>query len=77
MTSDLPAESTVQRRHLTRLYIPLKARKQSSGFHSRFETSKGDVVIIPAGVPHGFSAIEKSITYEVVRVDSGKILPLK
>jgi hypothetical protein len=39
--------------------------------------SKGDVVIIPAGVPHGFSAIEKSITYEVVRVDSGKILPLK
>jgi Cupin len=39
--------------------------------------SKGDVVIIPAGVPHGFSAIEKSITYEVVRVDSGKTLPLK
>ena len=38
---------------------------------------KGDVVIIPAGVPHGFSAIEKSITYEVVRVDSGKMLPLK
>jgi hypothetical protein len=38
---------------------------------------KGDVVIIPAGVPHGFSAIEKSITYEVVRVDSGKTLPLK
>jgi len=38
---------------------------------------KGDVVIIPAGVPHGFSAIETSITYEVVRVDSGKILPLK
>src|SRR5438270_2457601 len=38
---------------------------------------KGDVVIIPAGVPHGFSAIEKSITYEVVRIDSGKILPLK
>jgi mannose-6-phosphate isomerase-like protein (cupin superfamily) len=39
--------------------------------------SKGDVVIIPAGVPHGFSAIDKSITYEVVRVDSGKTLPLK
>jgi len=30
---------------------------------------KGDVVIIPAGVPHGFSAIEKSITYVLVRVD--------
>lgn len=39
--------------------------------------SKGDVVIIPAGVPLGFSAIEKSITYEVVRIDSGKTLPLK
>ena len=39
--------------------------------------SRGDVVIIPAGVPHGFSAIEKSITYEVVRVDSGKTLPVK
>ena len=39
--------------------------------------SKGDVVIIPAGVPHGFSAIERSITYAVVRIDSGKTLPLK
>jgi hypothetical protein len=37
----------------------------------------GDVLIIPAGVPHGFSAIEKSITYQVVRIDSGKVLPLK
>lgn len=39
--------------------------------------SKGDVVIVPQGVPHGFSAIEKSITYEVVRIESGKTLPLK
>jgi hypothetical protein len=39
--------------------------------------TKGDIEIIPAGVPHGFSAIEKSITYEVIRIDSGKILPLK
>jgi hypothetical protein len=36
--------------------------------------SKGDMVIIPAGVPHGFSAIEKFITYEVIRVDSGKVM---
>ena len=41
------------------------------------QISKGDVVIIPAGVPHGFSAIERSITYEVIRIDSGKTLPLK
>lgn len=39
--------------------------------------SKGDIVIIPPGVPHGFSAIENSITYQVVRVDSGKTLPVK
>jgi Cupin len=39
--------------------------------------TKGDIVIIPAGVPHGLSAIEKSITYEVVRVDSGKSLAVK
>jgi Cupin len=39
--------------------------------------AKGDIVIIPPGVPHGFSAIEKSIAYEVVRVDGAKILPLK
>ena len=39
--------------------------------------SAGDVVIIPPGVPHGFSAIEKEITYQVVRVDAGKVLPLK
>lgn len=39
--------------------------------------SKGDVLIIPAGVPHGFSAIEGSITLLVVRIDSGKTLPVK
>jgi hypothetical protein len=43
----------------------------------RRRISKGDVVIIPAGIPHGFSAIEKSITYEVVRVDAGKALPVE
>jgi Uncharacterized conserved protein, contains double-stranded beta-helix domain len=44
--------------------------------HAR-RINKGDIVLIPAGVPHGFSAIDKSITYEVVRIDSGKILPVK
>jgi mannose-6-phosphate isomerase-like protein (cupin superfamily) len=39
--------------------------------------AKGDIIIIPAGVPHGFSAIENSITYEVVRIDSAKRLPIK
>jgi mannose-6-phosphate isomerase-like protein (cupin superfamily) len=37
----------------------------------------GDVVIIPAGVPHWFSEIEGSITYLVVRVDPSRVLTVK
>ena len=37
----------------------------------------GDVVVIPAGVPHWFSEIEGSITYVVVRVDPDRILAPK
>ena len=35
----------------------------------------GDVVIIPAGVPHGFSQIEDHIDYLSVRVDPDHVLP--
>ena len=37
----------------------------------------GDVVVIPAGVPHWFSKIEGSITYVVVRVDPDRLLAPK
>jgi len=37
----------------------------------------GDVVVIPAGVPHWFSGIEGSITYVVVRVDPERVLASK
>jgi mannose-6-phosphate isomerase-like protein (cupin superfamily) len=37
----------------------------------------GDVIIIPAGVGHWFSAIDGSIRYLVVRIDSDKVLPSK
>jgi mannose-6-phosphate isomerase-like protein (cupin superfamily) len=37
----------------------------------------GDVVVIPAGVPHWFSAIEGSITYVVMRVDPNRLLAPK
>ena len=37
----------------------------------------GDVVVIPAGVPHWFSKIEGSITYLVVRVDPTRVLNVK
>jgi len=44
--------------------------------HSQ-RVSTGDVIILPAGVPHGFSEIEAPITYLVMRVDSGHSLPLR
>src|SRR6202521_1504162 len=37
----------------------------------------GDVVIIPAGVPHWFSEIEGSITYIVMRVDPNRLIAAK
>ncbi len=48
----------------------------------RYEAAKiglgeGDVVIIPAGVAHGFSEITEAITYMVVRVDPEKLVALK
>jgi len=36
-----------------------------------------DMVVIPAGVPHWFSAIDGSITYVVMRVDPGRLLAAK
>ena len=37
----------------------------------------GDMVIIPAGSPHGFSEITETITYIVVRVDPEQLVELK
>lgn len=37
----------------------------------------GDVVVIPAGVPHQFSAVEGKITYIVIRFDPVRTLQLK
>ena len=37
--------------------------------------SAGDVVVIPAGVPHGFRHIQEQITYLSIRVDPDQVLP--
>ncbi len=37
--------------------------------------SAGDIVIIPAGVPHGFRNIQDQITYVSIRVDPDQVLP--
>jgi mannose-6-phosphate isomerase-like protein (cupin superfamily) len=55
---------------------PGRRGKSILGGNSR-RLSAGDMVIIPAGVPHGFSEIEQPITYVVIRVDTGRVLPLK
>jgi mannose-6-phosphate isomerase-like protein (cupin superfamily) len=39
--------------------------------------AEGDVVIIPAGVPHWFSQIHESLIYLVIRVDPSKAIALK
>ncbi|PCJ16884.1 MAG: hypothetical protein COA96_18145 [SAR86 cluster bacterium] len=37
--------------------------------------SAGDIVVIPAGVPHGFRNIQDQITYLSIRVDPSQVLP--
>ena len=39
--------------------------------------AKGDVVIIPGGVPHGWASTEGDVTYLIVRSDPDKKLSLK
>ncbi|WP_423928791.1 cupin domain-containing protein [Candidatus Palauibacter sp.] len=41
------------------------------------DVGPGDMVIIPAGSPHGFSEITETITYIVVRVDPEQLVELK
>ena len=39
--------------------------------------SKGDVVIIPAGTPHGMAEVLEDITVIVTRIDTGGVVPLQ
>ena len=39
------------------------------------EVSAGDVVIIPGGVPHGFSHIPDRVKYLSIRIDPDQVLP--
>jgi mannose-6-phosphate isomerase-like protein (cupin superfamily) len=39
--------------------------------------SKGDIVVIPGGVPHGWASLEGDITYLIVRSDPSNKVPLK
>lgn len=39
--------------------------------------AKGDLVIIPGGVPHMWSSLEADVTYLIIRPDPDKKLSLK
>jgi quercetin dioxygenase-like cupin family protein len=41
----------------------------------RRSVSTGDIVIIPAGVPHGFAEIADHVTYLSIRPDVDHLLP--
>lgn len=43
----------------------------------RRHVDAGDMVIVPAGVAHGFSSVDQPLTYMVIRIDPAKELPLK
>ena len=58
---------------VTVLVGPSDAGTASNG-HSR-SVSAGDVIVIPAGVFHGWSEIEDHVTYLSVRPDPDRVLP--
>lgn len=39
--------------------------------------AKGDVVIIPGGVPHSWRSVEGDLTYLIIRADPDSLVPLK
>ena len=41
----------------------------------RMTVAAGDVVVIPAGVPHGFTDVKEQVTYLSIRPDPDHVLP--
>lgn len=39
--------------------------------------SKGDMIIIPAGTPHGFTDVQEAVTYTIVRIDPRRVIARK
>ena len=67
--NQIPAESDI----VTVLVGPSITGTSTNG-HSR-HVSEGDIVVIPAGVFHGWTEIEDHVTYLSIRPDPDKILP--
>ena len=69
--SDIAADSVV-----TTVLVGPSVRGTFEGGSQVREISAGDVVVIPAGVFHGWSHIEDHVTYLSVRPDPDKVLPV-
>lgn len=39
------------------------------------KVARGDIVIIPPNIPHGFTSIDGSVEYIMVRIDPDRVLP--
>jgi mannose-6-phosphate isomerase-like protein (cupin superfamily) len=72
-TLDNPEPRPPDSESVTILVGPSIAGTSRNG-HTR-RISAGDVVVIPAGVFHGWSDIEDHVTYLSVRPDTGRVLP--
>jgi len=70
---DAPKEEAPTSATVKVLVGPSKSGAFRSG-QSR-KVGPGDVVIIPAGVPHGFSEIPDHVDYLSVRMDPDHVLP--
>ncbi|MCY4016560.1 MAG: hypothetical protein OXF82_05320 [Gammaproteobacteria bacterium] len=68
-----PVELPPDSHSVTILVGPSGLRTVTSGQEQTIVA--GDIVIIPAGVTHGFRHIQDQITYLAVRVDHGQVLP--
>jgi len=59
-------------------FVRLAVGPSSGGVFARGDRrriSAGDVVVVPAGVPHGFDEIADQITYLSIRPDTSGVLP--
>ena len=67
------AEFHAKIKAVSELNVPSVRRTVTNGWTQT--VSPGDIVVIPAGVPHGFRHIQEQITYLSIRVDPDQVLP--
>ncbi len=66
---DIPEDS-----HIVQVLVGESYRAAAEGGRER-DVSEGDIVVIPGGVFHGWTAIPDHVTYLSIRPDPDKVLP--